>query len=118
VVLHPDGSVTAGRRQAGESLYLAVRAAIPRVRTLGSTGLGLARLWYHDMFTSDLPANRLADDVIAALGYHHPTGWYGPVAVSMDEDPRTGEVPAIPREVLQVIAGHAAAIRQPPAGRA
>ena len=99
-MLHPDGAITYGRRAPGESLYSAVHAAIPDAPTLGSTGLELARLWYHDTFTPDLPRNQLADLIVTELGYHHATGWYGPVAVSMDEDSATGAVPALPDELL------------------
>jgi hypothetical protein len=99
LVFHPDGQITFGHRAAGESFSRAIRRGIPSLRSLGTSGTGLIRLWYHDQFTPDLAPNPLADHVIAALGYHHPTGWYGAVAMSMEEDPATREVPPLPREL-------------------
>jgi hypothetical protein len=119
-VLRPDGTITYGRRAPGESLDSAVRAAIPEVRILGTSTLGMARLWYHDFFTPDLPRNQLADLIVAELGYRHETGWYGPVAVSMDENPATGEVPPLPRELMAAIHDflRQRGLRPPPARQA
>lgn len=101
LVFHPDGHITVGHRGSGESLNDAIRRGIPNLRGLGTTGAGLIRLWFHDMFSPDLPPNPLADRVIAVFGYHHR--WYGAVAMSMEEDLATGEVPPLSHEVLDVI---------------
>jgi hypothetical protein len=59
-------------------------------------------MWFSDEFTPDMPANRLADALIGRLGYRHPAGWVGPVAVAVEED-ATGEVPSLPAEVQATI---------------
>lgn len=100
VLLPADGPASYGRRDAGESTYQAIRRHVP---DLGTQGAGRLRLWFADTFGADLPANPLADAVIGQLGYRHPTGWYGPVAISMEEETATGEVPPLLPEVRATI---------------
>lgn len=95
VVLPVDGPAVYGHRDPGESPNQAIRAHVP---DLGTQGAGRLRLWFSDTFGPDACPNPLADTVIGRLGYQHPTGWYGPVAVSMEED-RSGEVPPLSPEV-------------------
>ncbi|WP_249643850.1 hypothetical protein [Nocardia sputi] len=84
VVLHPDGTVVYGSFAPGEGVRAAIRAHVP---DLGTQGMGRARAWFADTFSDpELPPNPLAYQVFAWLGYRHPSGWYGPVAVTMEED--------------------------------
>jgi len=99
VVLTAAGSVLYGQREPSESVNAAIRRHVP---DLGTQGMGRLRLWFCDSFTPDMPSNDVADRVIARLGYRHPTGWYGPVAVSMEEN-ATGEVPPLLPEVRATI---------------
>ena len=93
-VLHPDGRLEYGRRGEGESTYRALRAYIA---DLATQGMGQLRAWFSDEFTALAP-NPLADRVLSAVGYHHPTGWRGAVALSMEED-RNGDCPPLTAEV-------------------
>jgi hypothetical protein len=70
-VLRPTGRVAYGHRERGE--------------TTNTQGMGRLRTWFSDEFIPDMPANRLADAVIGRLGYRHPAGWVGPVAVAVEE---------------------------------
>lgn len=97
-VLHPDGRVTYGRFPPGETAYEAIKREIPG---LGTQGMGRLRAWFTDDFTGQA-GNPLADVVLTAVGYQHPTGWAGPVAVSMEED-ATGTVPSLVPEVRAMI---------------
>lgn len=99
VVLNPDGSATYGSHQQGSSILTAVDRHIP---DLGTQGLGRLRMFFSDTFTADMPPNELADRVIGALGYTHRTGWFGTVAVSMEED-WTGEIGPLTPEVRATI---------------
>lgn len=99
VVLPVSGPPVYGRRRPGESVNDAIRVHLP---DLGTQGMGRLRLWFVDWFGPDLAPNRLADEVIGRLGYRHPTGWYGPVAVSMEED-HSGDVPGLSAEVRATI---------------
>lgn len=84
VVLHPDGTAVYVSRAPGEGVRAAIRAHVP---DLGTQGMGRVRAWFADTFsTPELPLNPLAYQVLARLGYRHPSGWYGPVAVTMEED--------------------------------
>ena len=100
VLLPPGGPASYGRREPGESTYEAIRRHLPG---LGTQGAGRLRLWFTDTFGPDLPPNPLADKVIGRLGYHHPTGWYGPVAISMEEEGGTSEAPPLPDAVRATI---------------
>jgi hypothetical protein len=91
-VLHTDGHVTYGRIEDGEIAYEAIRCEIPH---LGSQGMGRLRAWFTDDFTGQR-GNPLADAVLSAVGYHHPTGWAGPVAVSMEEGDDGVVAPLLP----------------------
>jgi hypothetical protein len=87
-VLHPTGHISYEHRQAGETLNAAIRCHLQTGRPgMGTMGHGPLRLWYHDLFTPELPSNHLADHVICVLGYRLTHGSAGPVAVSMEEDP-------------------------------
>lgn len=59
--------------------------------------MGRLRAYFSDRFTA-LPRNPLADRVLSAIGYHHPTGWHGTVALSMEED-TNGDRPPLTPEV-------------------
>lgn len=99
VLLPVDGGpARSGRRGPDESTYQAIRRLVPDLSTQGT---GRLRLWFCDRF-ADLPPNPLADAVIGRLGYRHPTGWYGPVAITMAED-ATGDVPPLLPEVRAAI---------------
>lgn len=100
VLLAVDGRARYGRRASGESTYQAIRACVP---DLGTQGAGVLRLWFADMFGPDLAPNRLADRVVDQLGYRHPTGWYGPVVVSMEGDPITGAIPPLSPDIRAII---------------
>jgi hypothetical protein len=56
-------------------------------------------MWYVDYFTPDLAGNPLADYMISHLGYHLKTGWFGPVALTMEEDSYLDDVPPLTTEV-------------------
>lgn len=99
VLLPVDGPPRSGRREPGETINQAIRRHVP---DYGTAPAGRLRLWFRDRFGPDLPPNPLADAVIARLGYRHPTGWYGLVAVSMEED-ATGDVPPLLPEVRAAI---------------
>ncbi len=101
VVLHPAGHISCEHRQVGETLNDAVRRHLrPGRPGMGTMGYGPLRLWYHDLFTPELASNPLADHVIGeALGYRLANGWAGPVAVSMEEDRATEQVPPLSPKV-------------------
>ena len=80
-VLHPSGTLEFAHAPDSASLLRTIREHIPQ---LGTQGMGRLRAWFTDDFGT-LPANPLADAVLSGIGYHHPTGWRGPVAVSMEE---------------------------------
>lgn len=94
-VLLPDGRLEyRQRRGEGES---AARALRPYIADVATQGMGRLRAWFCDEFAT-LPPNPLADRVLSAIGYHHPTGWRGAVALSMEED-GNGEHPPLTAEV-------------------
>lgn len=97
-ILHTNGHVEHVHRGPGESLQQTLRG---RISDLGTQGMGRLRVWFTDDFSS-APANTLADRVIGALGYRHPTGWRGTVALTMEED-STGDCPPLTREVLATL---------------
>lgn len=80
-LLHPTGTLEFVQAPASDALLRTVREHIPE---LGTQGMGRLRAWFTDDFTG-LPPNPLADSVISGLGYRHPTGWRGPVALTMEE---------------------------------
>lgn len=99
-VLHPTGHISYEQRQVGVTLNDAVRRHLrPGRPGMGTTGIGPLRVWYHDLFTPELPANPLAGYVVGAFGYRLASGWSGPVAVSMEEDRATEQVPPMTPEV-------------------
>lgn len=97
-VLHLNGRLTYENRLAGESTY---RAMASHIDDVSSQGMGRLRVWFSDTF-GDRPANPLADRVLSAIGYHHPTGWRGTVALSMAED-ATGECPPLSAAVIATL---------------
>ncbi len=94
VLLRTDGTTTYGRRDAGEELRTALRRHIP---DLSSQGAGRLRMWFNDSFTAAMASNQLANTVIGALGYSHPTGWRGTVALTMEEDFAGEYAPLLPQ---------------------
>lgn len=97
-VLHPDGQMRYGHRVAGESMLAALRGHIP---DLATQGMGRLRVFFTDDFAALAP-NPLADEVLSSVGYHHPSGWRGTVAVSMEEDP-SGDCPPLTPEVCATL---------------
>ncbi|MEV0109233.1 hypothetical protein AB0H42_23225 [Nocardia sp. NPDC050799] len=84
VVLHPDGTVVYDSFAPGQGVQAAIRAHMPDSST---QGMGRVRAWFADTFSDpDLAPNPLAYQVFARLGYQHPSGWYGPVAMTMEEN--------------------------------
>lgn len=81
-LLHPTGTLEFVRAPASDALLPTIREHIPG---LGTQGMGRLRAWFTDDF-AELPANPLADSVISGMGYRHPTGWRGTVALSMEEE--------------------------------
>ncbi len=100
VVLNPDGQALYGSRDPDQGIRDALR---PHVPDLSTQGMGRVRAWFADDFSNpDLHPNPLADQVLARLGYQHPTGWYGPVAVSMEED-TAGRIPPLDSTVRETV---------------
>ncbi|MFX0576228.1 hypothetical protein [Nocardia nepalensis] len=100
VVLQPGGAAIYGSRERDQGLRAAIGAHVP---DLATQGMGRVRAWFADDFTSsDLHPNPLADQVLARLGYDHPSGWYGPVAVTMEEDV-TGHIAPPGSEVRETV---------------
>lgn len=81
-LLHPEGQLEFAHAPNSDSLVRTMRDRLPE---LGTQGVGRLRAWFADDFGA-LPPNPLADAVLAGVGYHHPTGWHGPVGLSMEED--------------------------------
>lgn len=80
-LLHCDGRLEFARAADRDSLTHTMREYIPGHST---QGMGRLRAWFTDDFGA-LPANPLADAVLSGFGYHHPSGWRGPVALTMEE---------------------------------
>ncbi|WP_063011872.1 hypothetical protein [Nocardia nova] len=100
VVLHPGGEALYGSRDRDQSTRDAIRTHVP---DLSTQGVGRVRAWFADNFSRpDLRPNPLADQVLARLGYKHPTGWYGPVAVTMEED-MAGHIPPLDPKVRETV---------------
>lgn len=100
-VLHPDGRIHY-HRHSGGPVHHAIRAAIIAPGgVLGTQGMGPLRAWYTDDFTG-LARNPLADRVLTVIGYRHPTGWRGLVAITAEDDPHTGDRPALDARLLPV----------------
>ncbi|MFI6041954.1 hypothetical protein ACIA8C_09985 [Nocardia sp. NPDC051321] len=100
LVLNPDGEVLYGSRNRDQEMRDAVRTHVP---DLSTQGMGRLRAWFADDFSNpDLLPNPLADQVLARLGYQLPTGWYGPVAVSMEED-GAGDIPPLDSKVRETL---------------
>ena len=90
VVLTPGGELVYGLRARGQSMRSAISAHIPPevMTTIAPERNPRIRLWFPDQRFPAEQANGLADTVMTHLGYHHPSGWAGPVAISMA--PRLG----------------------------
>lgn len=104
LVLHEDGRIIVMWPAPGQSLRGAIAQQVPNLST---QGCGPVRLWFADDFGAPgLSPNRLADAFIAQLGYQHT--WYGPVAVSMEED-AAGDIPPLSPKVHALAAEWATA---------
>lgn len=106
-LLLPDGRLEFHHAAGNRGLTSTLRG---HISGLGTQGLGRLRMWFSDDFGPDRRANPLANAVIEGLGYRHPTGWYGPVAVTMEED-SAGAVPTLTsnaRDALEDLAATAA----------
>ncbi|WP_063041803.1 hypothetical protein [Nocardia pseudovaccinii] len=100
VVLQPDGAAIYGSRERDQGLRGAIGAHVP---DLDTQGMGRVRAWFAEDFARRaLHPNPLADQVLARLGYDHPSGWYGPVAVTMEED-ATGHIPPLVSDVRETV---------------
>ncbi|WP_067891590.1 hypothetical protein [Nocardia vaccinii] len=100
VVINPDGTVLYDVRDQGSGLRGSLARHVP---DLSTQGMGRVRAWFADDFSAPaLEANPLAYRVLTGLGYRHPTGWYGPVALTMEETP-SGNVPPLTPEVRETL---------------
>ena len=97
-LLHSDGRLEFSHAPDSDSLLRTMREHIPG---LGTQGMGRLRAWFTDDFGT-LPANPLADAVLSGIGYHHPTGWRGPVALTMEEA-SDGNTPSLEPNVRAAI---------------
>lgn len=97
-LIHPVGSLEFPHAPDSASLASTLRTYIPG---LGTQGMGRLRAWFADDF-GDLVPNALADAVLAGVGYHHPSGWRGPVALTMEEA-ADGHVPSLEANVRAAI---------------
>ncbi|MGW5388181.1 hypothetical protein [Nocardia sp. NPDC003963] len=72
--------------------------------SMGTMGVRRLRAWFDDNFASgDAPPNRLADVVLAGLGYRQDPGfWRGIVVLTMEED-SAGATPPLPDDVVTVL---------------
>lgn len=96
----PKLGVVYDRARPGERLRDAIARHIPDLATQGA---GRLRLWFADDFSAwGLEQNTLANHVVAQLGYRHPYGWFGPVAVTMEENP-DGDTPPLTEAVRAAI---------------
>lgn len=104
VVLHPSG-LAYGSRRPGEWIDTALGRDLPAGTDVSSMGHGRLRIWHADSFTDPaLLVNPVADYVIGRLGYHHTSGWYGAVAISMEEDRHSGEIAPLLPELIATLA--------------
>jgi hypothetical protein len=94
LLLRPQGHATYERRRGGESVNQALRREIP---DLASQGHGRLCIWFCDDFAG-LPPNQLARQLLPRVGYR-PYGWAGLVAITMDENSYTGDIPPPAAEV-------------------
>lgn len=100
VVINPDRTVLYDVRDQDSGLRGAIARHVPNLST---QGMGRVRAWFADDFSDPaLEANPLAYRVLTGLGYRHPTGWYGPVALSMEETP-SGNVPPLTPEMRETL---------------
>ncbi|WP_280466559.1 hypothetical protein [Nocardia cyriacigeorgica] len=90
VVLTPAGDLVCGQRARWQSMRAAISAHIPpeTMTTIAPEQNPRIRVWFTDQPLPADQANGSADYALTRLGVHHPTGWAGPVAVSMA--PRLG----------------------------
>lgn len=118
VVMHPDGAVVYDVRDQELGLRRSIAEHVP---DLGTQGMGRLRAWFADDFGDPaLHPNPVAEHVFNAMGYHHPSGWRGPVALSMEEnsegyiEPLTPEARHALDELLADVTGpYVAELRAP-----
>lgn len=95
-----------------KALTEAIRADVPNLSTQALGGGRGIRLWFMDDFTySGAARNPLADKVITALGYQHPHGWSGPVALSHETEGEGGLPLPVEPETSALVAEMAAQLR-------
>lgn len=95
VILFSDGRVLYSALEDGQDLSTAIGA---HVRDKSTQGQGPIRFWFaDDMSDQALTYNPFAESVAQAFGYHHPYGWYGPLAVSAES---AGTLPTEIRETV------------------
>ncbi|MCX4098343.1 hypothetical protein [Nocardia sp. alder85J] len=100
VVLYPDGTVGYG---SNDRDGLVRETLHTHVTDLSTQGMGQVRAWFADGLSNPaLHPNALAERVFARLGYHRPSGWYGPVAITMKEN-RDGEVAPLTPAVRAIV---------------
>jgi hypothetical protein len=112
LVIDTDGTLTSGVRRPGGDVRQAITAAanLPEdnsVRAENGYLRGLT-IWCADRFAG-LYTNPVADRVIARLGYTHPSGWRGPVALTMSET-GYGDIPALTTATRVAVAEALAAV--------
>lgn len=105
-LLAVDGQLSYHEFTADSEPWEQIKKHVPM---LGSQGMGRLRAWYVDDFAGQ-ERNRLADEVLQAVGYHHPTGWCGPVVLTMEE--QYGEYDPLPPEVVSTLDEIAAKARR------
>jgi hypothetical protein len=98
LVIDTSGDLTEGTRKPGREVRQAIAAHLPAGNTVRAESGYLPGLtiWCADDFEHGpgLYTNPVADRVIDRLGYRHPSGWYGPVAITMAEN-SFGDIPPL-----------------------
>lgn len=107
LLIHPDGTVT----EHDDGIAVALHAvgchggdgqALPDTRE-NDTVVRLAACAHATSMPEQHPENPIANGIIGALGYMHPEGWRGPIALYRDhyghEAPLTAADIALVREL-------------------
>jgi hypothetical protein len=98
LIIPTSGTPYLTRRTEGQSIPQTIARIIQDSTTFG---LGILRVWHYDTFTGRAP-NPTADWILPHLGYTHPTGWFGPVVLTMEEAP-DGQIPPLPPHVVDAL---------------